>query len=77
MAAYVQRWDFFLAHAGVDTAVAEELFGYLSPHCRVFLDSQNLLPRPGGGKPRRDGSPISRPDLSGRRGGSRQTETDP
>lgn len=39
-----QRWDFFLAHAGADSAVAEELYGYLSPHCRVFLDSRNLLP---------------------------------
>lgn len=37
------KWDFFLAHAGHDVAVAESLFDLLSPHARVFLDSRCLL----------------------------------
>jgi len=36
------RWDFFLAHAGSDSGIAESLYGLLSPHCRVFLDSRSL-----------------------------------
>jgi hypothetical protein len=38
-----QKWDFFLAHAGSDTPVAEKLYDLLSPRARVFLDSRNLL----------------------------------
>src|SRR5262245_3585382 len=38
-----QKWDFFLAHAGPDTAVAERLYDLLSPRAKVFLDSQRLL----------------------------------
>ena len=36
------KWDFFIAHAGADTAVAEKLYRLLAPHSRVFLDSQCL-----------------------------------
>lgn len=36
-------WDFFLAHAGPDGPVAENLYDLLSPHCRVFLDSRVLI----------------------------------
>jgi phage tail sheath protein FI len=39
-----QRWDFFLAHAGVDTPSAVELYEALSPHARVFLDERSMLP---------------------------------
>lgn len=35
-------WDIFLAHAGPDKEAAEILFSQLTPHCRVFLDSQCL-----------------------------------
>ena len=35
-------WDFFLAHAGPDLAVAERLYGLLSVQSRVFLDSKCL-----------------------------------
>lgn len=38
-----QKWDFFLAHAGSDTAVAERLYDLLSPRAKVFLDSRCLL----------------------------------
>lgn len=38
-----QKWDFFLAHAGNDTPVAERLYDLLSPHANVFLDSHSLL----------------------------------
>lgn len=38
------KWDFFIAHAGPDLDVAEQLFGYLSTRSRVFLDSKCLLP---------------------------------
>lgn len=37
------KWDFFLAHAGRDAAVAEALYDLLAPRARVFLDSRNLL----------------------------------
>jgi hypothetical protein len=37
-------WDFFLAHAAADGPAAKELFDLLSPSCRVFLDSECLLP---------------------------------
>lgn len=36
------RWDFFIAHAGPDTATAEELCDLLSARARVFLDSRNI-----------------------------------
>lgn len=36
-------WDFFLAHAGPDLAIAEDLYGLLAPYCKVFLDKSNLL----------------------------------
>ena len=36
-------WDFFLAHAGADKTQAEELYGYLHPRSRVFLDSREVL----------------------------------
>lgn len=35
-------WDIFLAHAGADASVAEELYELLKP-CKVFLDSRSLL----------------------------------
>ena len=38
------EFDFFLAHAGDDTVVAEQLFGLLDGSCRVFMDSKSLLP---------------------------------
>lgn len=37
------EWDFFIAHAGADAGVAEELHALLSPHARVFLDSECLI----------------------------------
>ncbi len=37
------KWDFFIAHAGPDTEVAELLFGFLDPHAEVFLDSKRLI----------------------------------
>jgi hypothetical protein len=39
-----RKWDIFIAHAGPDLDVAEQLFGYLSKRSRVFLDSKCLLP---------------------------------
>jgi formylglycine-generating enzyme required for sulfatase activity len=36
-------WDFFLAHAGPDLKIADDLFGLLAPHARVFLDSRCLM----------------------------------
>ncbi len=38
------RWDFFIAHAGADKAVAEYLYAFLAPESRVFLDSVCLEP---------------------------------
>lgn len=35
-------WDFFLAHAGVDSDRADALYQLLSTHARVFLDSRSL-----------------------------------
>ncbi|MEW6735551.1 MAG: TIR domain-containing protein [Acidobacteriota bacterium] len=35
-------WDFFIAHTGKDTDVAEHLYDLLTPHCRVFLDKRCL-----------------------------------
>ena len=37
-------WDFFIAHAGADTRAAEEIYDYLKPQSRVFLDSRCLKP---------------------------------
>jgi uncharacterized protein len=39
-----QRWDFFLAHAGIDTPSALELYEVLSPHAKVFLDERSMIP---------------------------------
>ncbi len=36
-------WTLFLAHAGPDGGPAKELYDRLSPHCKVFLDSESLL----------------------------------
>lgn len=38
------QWDFFIAHASADAALAEELHDRLQGHCRVFLDRRCLLP---------------------------------
>jgi len=38
-----RKWDFFIAHAGGDTRVAEILYEFLLPHSRVFLDSKSLI----------------------------------
>lgn len=38
----VASWDVFIAHAGPDQAIAEELHDLLGPHCRAFLDSRCL-----------------------------------
>jgi hypothetical protein len=38
------EWDVFLAHAGADRDVAEQLFALLDPPARVFLDSKRLVP---------------------------------
>ena len=37
------RFDFFIAHAGPDAPLAEELNKSLAPHSKVFLDSRDLL----------------------------------
>jgi serine/threonine protein kinase len=36
------KWDLFLAHAGCDSAAAEQLYAVLDPKVRVFLDSKRL-----------------------------------
>lgn len=38
------EWDVFLAHAGSDTALAEQLHAAIGARARVFLDSQVLIP---------------------------------
>ncbi|MCA1568572.1 MAG: TIR domain-containing protein [Acidobacteria bacterium] len=38
------NWDFFIAHSGKDKLPAQELYGLLALHSRVFLDSECLLP---------------------------------
>ena len=35
-------WDFFIAHAGPDKKIAEELYDLLSVNAKVFLDSRTL-----------------------------------
>jgi TIR domain-containing protein len=37
-------WDFFLAHAGADLPIAQDLYGRLSPAAKVFLDAITMLP---------------------------------
>jgi hypothetical protein len=37
-----EKWDFFIAHAGADTKVAENLYDLLTGSARVFLDSRSL-----------------------------------
>jgi hypothetical protein len=37
-------WDFFLAHAGDDLPVAQDLYVKLNPPARVFLDAITILP---------------------------------
>jgi hypothetical protein len=37
-----QTYDFFIGHAGANTAEAELLYDHLSPHARVYLDSKRL-----------------------------------
>jgi hypothetical protein len=39
-----RRWDFFLAHAGADTAMAEALYDVLIERATVFLDERSMLP---------------------------------
>lgn len=36
-------WDCFLAHAGTDKKIAEELYDLLAGDCKVFLDSRCLM----------------------------------
>lgn len=36
-------WDYFLAHAGADKSIAEDLYTLLTPRCKVFLDSRCLI----------------------------------
>jgi hypothetical protein len=38
-----RKWDFFIAHAGGDTNVAEKLYAFLKPRSKVFLDSKELI----------------------------------
>jgi hypothetical protein len=38
------EWDFFIAHSSKDTALAEQLFEYLTGSARVFLDVRSLEP---------------------------------
>lgn len=38
------RWDFFIAHAGRDTEIAEALDERLTRRAAVFLDSRCLSP---------------------------------
>lgn len=37
-------WDFFLAHAGADLPVAQDLYLKLAPPAKVFLDAVTMLP---------------------------------
>ena len=38
------EWDFFLAHAGEDLPVAQDLYVKLAPPAKVFLDAVTMLP---------------------------------
>jgi HAD superfamily phosphoserine phosphatase-like hydrolase len=42
MANGATEWDLFLAHAGRDQGLAEELYGHINARVRVFLDSKVL-----------------------------------
>ena len=37
-------WDFFIAYASQDRAVAEDLYSHLSRNARVFLDQFSIDP---------------------------------
>jgi hypothetical protein len=37
-----KKWDFFIAHASVDTPIAEQLYDLLAGSANVFLDSRSL-----------------------------------
>jgi hypothetical protein len=39
-----KQWDFFIAHAGADSGIAESLYERLACNYHVFLDSRSLLP---------------------------------
>jgi hypothetical protein len=39
-----QEWDVFLAHAGPDRAIAEQLAEAIGGRAKVFLDSKSLIP---------------------------------
>jgi hypothetical protein len=39
-----KQWDFFIAHAGADSGIAESLYERLAPNFSVFLDTRSLLP---------------------------------
>jgi TIR domain len=41
---YEKQWDFFVAHAGADSGIAESLYEQLACNFHVFLDSRSLLP---------------------------------
>lgn len=38
----MKKWDFFIAHAKVDTPIAEQLYDLLAGSAKVFLDSRLL-----------------------------------
>lgn len=38
----IKKWDFFIAHAGADTPIAEQLYDLLAGSAKVFLDSRSL-----------------------------------
>jgi hypothetical protein len=40
----IYDWDFFLAHAGDDLPVAQNLYLKLDPPAKVFLDAVSMLP---------------------------------
>lgn len=44
MEAEQTAWDFFIAHSSKDTALAEQLYEYLTGSARVFLDVRSLEP---------------------------------
>ena len=37
------RWDFFIAHAGPDAAIADELYYLLDAHAMTYLDGHSLI----------------------------------
>ena len=36
-------WDFFLAHAGADLPIGQDLYLKLAPPAKVFLDAVRML----------------------------------